>query len=354
MDVTLPASALSAGPRGRHMCLAAAAGLHEPVWGAWLHAARHPSDAGSRDALTAALSATDVGPIRSWSTVESFTGAVGDSVDRAMYWQLPDDLDVVTALPEVVEALRPIAVAIAAAPGAQWWSSAADMTCQRFVSRHDPQEAYDDPDLGPAAAKLADWRRRTVDDDEDARRKRPSDPAAAYTGHWWSVPTGHGLVRTTRALPASGAVGMLWEEDGSGQSRAAVWTVGLLDEPRTYEIDGPAAWTGLVRRYPLDVSWARRHDWFKTTGRTGAWLIPDWEAVGRDYDAVHLTVAGYLATATRSLPVDDDAATMLAGFDPDETFWLTDILTVAEAPERWTQTEGFGTSDAGWARSALP
>lgn len=297
MGVSLPSSALLEGPRGRHLCLSAAAGLHEPVWGAWLHAAWHPNDAGSRAALVTALSATDCGPLCIWSEVESFTGAVGDSVDRAMYWQPPDDQDVVAAMPDVVGALRPIAAAIGSAPGAQWWSNSADMSCQRYVSPHEPHEAYDEPDLGPAAVKLAAWRQRTIDDDDDARRNRPADPAAPYTGHWWSIPTGHGLARTTRALPASGAVSMLWEEDGFGQGRAAVWAMQPFGEPRTYEIDGPDAWIDLVRPYPLDVSWARRHDWFKVTGRVGIWLIPDWEAVSRDYDAVHLTVLGYLASA---------------------------------------------------------
>lgn len=50
-------------------------------------------------------------------------------------------------------------------------------------------------------------------------------------------------------------------------------------------------------------------------------------AVAADYDAVHLTVAGYVSTAGRALPVDG-ACTMLAGWDPDQTFWLTGTLAV--------------------------
>ena len=67
---------------------------------------------------------------------------------------------------------------------------------------------------------------------------------------------------------------------------------------------------------------------------------------------MRLSVIGYLASATRSLPVDGDAATVLAGFDPDETFWLTDVLTLTDsAPERWTKTERFGTADVEWHRA---
>jgi len=42
---------------------------------------------------------------------------------------------------------------------------------------------------------------------------------------------------------------------------------------------------------------SRRHDWWRVTGSAGAWMIPDWVAVAADYDAVHLTVGGYLTTA---------------------------------------------------------
>ena len=82
---------------------------------------------------------------------------------------------------------------------------------------------------------------------------------------------------------------------------------------------------------------ARRHDWFRTTGGRGPWLIPDWSAVGRDYDAVHLTVLGYLATAGRALPVDDDF-TVLAGWEPSETWWLDDVVRSGK-PDTWTRTE---------------
>ena len=71
------------------------------------------------------------------------------------------------------------------------------------------------------------------------------------------------------------------------------------------EANPPADWVALVREYPLDVTdTAKRGDWWRTTGRDGRWAMPDWSAVARDVDAVHLTVAAYLATAGRALPVD--------------------------------------------------
>ena len=70
------------------------------------------------------------------------------------------------------------------------------------------------------------------------------------------------------------------------------------------------------------------------TGWSGRWLIPDFTAAAADYDAVHLTVFGYLTTAGRAVPVGD-ARTMLAGWDPDETWWLADVLSGSGPAERW-------------------
>ncbi len=111
------------------------------------------------------------------------------------------------------------------------------------------------------------------------------------------------------------------------------------------------AWTLLVQQYPLEVTDGRRHDWYRTTGRVERWFIPDWEAVAADWDAVHLTVAGYLTSATRALPIADDGKwTVLAGWNPDQTWWLTDILeTSAAAPELWRRIDDSST---GWFPAA--
>ncbi len=85
----------------------------------------------------------------------------------------------------------------------------------------------------------------------------------------------------------------------------------------------------------LEAAISATHDWWRATGLASAWLIPDWVAVASDYDAVHLTVNGYLTTAGRALPVVDSCRTVLAGWDPDQTIWLTDILTGSGAPTEW-------------------
>ena len=65
-------------------------------------------------------------------------------------------------------------------------------------------------------------------------------------------------------------------------------------------------------------------------------------APAADYDAIHLTVGGYLTTAGHALPVKD-ARTLLAGCNPDETYWLADILA-ATPPTRWVH-DGWTQTD---------
>jgi hypothetical protein len=329
--------------------LAVAHRLHQPVWRTWLQSAWHPSDEARRSDLVSALNEVDLTPLATWRTAEAFAGAVSDSVDRAMYWQPPDDEDVVAAKADVITALQPIAHAIARSPSTAWWTGPIDLENQWIVDLHEPAEPATSPAPGNAAAKLAEWRRLTIADNALARRDRPADPAAHYGGWWWSSPIGTDLLRTTGTLPAAGPAQLYWEEDGFGLNAATVWTTEVHGIPRVYEIRAPEDWVSLTRRYPLDVTDGRKHDWFKVTGCDGTWHIPDWERVSRDWDAVHLTVAGYLTTATRLLGIDDRTATVLAGWNPDETFWLSDLLTPAGArPQQWSKLDGPGMQDPTW------
>jgi hypothetical protein len=47
-------------------------------------------------------------------------------------------------------------------------------------------------------------------------------------------------------------------------------------------------------------------------------------------------MAGYVLTAGRALPAEN-ARTLLAGWDPDETYWLTDVLEVSGKPQTWNR-----------------
>lgn len=341
---------LLVGPRGRVLCMAVARRLHEPVWPAWLQAAWHPSDGSRRTDLLRALKAVDTDPVHAWRDARMLVDPMDETVSHAMYWQPPHEDEAITADLAVTAALRPIAAAIVSAPATAWWSTSTDLSRLRYTrwSDHGPRTL---PPLTGATKQLKRWREQTLADDRDAAMNRPADPAAPYSGHWWSTPAMASLVTTTRPLPGLGSIELVWEEDSFGPRQASIWTLEPTRTPRVWEINGPDAWVRLVDCYPLDVTNGRRHDWYKTTGRTGTCCIPDWAAVAADWDAVHLSVAGYLTTATRALMLaNGEAATMLAGWNPDQAWWLTDILATSTAPDTWRPEEDASGSRRAWRR----
>ena len=303
MNVPEAAADLLRGPRGRRLC-------HE---------------------LRRAGGATDAAALLT---------ALADSVAFARYWQEPDHQDRELAGPAARGALRPVADSVAATPAAAWWWTPLAISDQHYVEWITPVGDFS-PALTGSAAKLAAWRRETLQD-ERASAGRPADPRAPFSGYWWSTPARSGLPSTSRAAAGLGAVALALTEDSMGWTEARVWPTRIRPGARVYEVPDPAAWTELVRRYPLDVSLGRRHDWYRVTGRAGRWLIPDYAAVAADWDAVHLTAAGYLSTAGVAWPVSRDAATatVLAGWNPDQTWWLTDVLTGDGPATYWTGADG--------------
>ncbi|RZU62988.1 hypothetical protein [Zhihengliuella halotolerans] len=275
--------------------------------------------------------------------------SIVESVDSAMYWQPPHAEDVTLADPQVIEALRPAAGILIDHPVLTTLDRPLLTGPGRLVHPaahidwidHDLPGRRTPPELSRVDSqgrdKLERWRRRV---DENVRRSRvnwPQDVRALCGEEWWVPPVLVGLLATTPlpgadVLAPGGALGapllLSGIEDSFGREAG---TVALFDlapgaEPRVYEVDSPEAWVRLVGAFPLDVTPARRHEYFQVTGLDVAWFMPDWQQVAEQYDAVHVTVGGYLATATRALRLDPalgaGAHTMLAGWDPDQTYWL--------------------------------
>ncbi|WP_309134597.1 hypothetical protein [Cellulomonas sp.] len=354
----LDPDALLAGPRGRRLCLAVARAAAEldpghdtqPLRDALFHAGYH-LDPGAGRSLVRMWSAGRVDDVELPHPSPAAVAALLDevpltgldartlllalvhAVDHARYWQEPDGEDVLAATPPVRDALRRVAAQLVTDPETAWWSSPAPRDDQWVVDL--PHASPAPPVEGDAAAWLARWRADEVADEERARGDRPSDVRAPHTGSWWSVPAFARLTTTTRALGADGPLGLWCVEDGAGWEEAHVRRVVVPTGARVLEVDGPDAWADLCRRHPLEVTAGRRHDWFRVTGRDGRWCLPDWSRVAQEADAVHVTVAGYLTTAGRAVPVDDGLATVLAGWDPDRTYWLTDVEPAATPGRRW-------------------
>lgn len=320
------------GSRGRRLCwqLTWPAGSVPPGWQAYRRHDVAPDQLAAELTAGATAAADHLGSL----TAAAALDALEHSVSAARYWQEPDDVDRALANPDVTSAMVPLATVLAASPATAWWAAGMDAVDQHTVVF----DAMPAPPSAAAGASLARWQAKTLADEQQAA-ERPSDPNANWSGSWWSAPVLAGVCATTRALPNAGPVRLRLVEDAMGWEAATSQRIRVPAGARIFEITGPRAWAELVARYPVDVSRSRRHDWWRTTGRTGTWLIPDYLALAAHFDAIHLTVAGYLTTAGRPVDIGSDAASVLAGWDPDQTYWLTDPPTPTGTPQRWLATD---------------
>ncbi len=334
------AEILLAGPRGRRLCLELVMEVSSEIRSAafWLAHDLDPGKGSSRVMLTATADGID-DPLPTPSMMD-FLSAVGsldlslvegDLVDRALAqavdtsrpWQEPDGEDVLAGLPEVRTALAPVARRLVALPSTQWWAQSRQIE-QWAIDWRSPD---DRAPLGRNPAQLlSTWALATRAEEVRAQGERPRDPTAILSGTWWSFP--QGALQSIGRIP----LGLNLIEDSFGWEHTT--TIPLRGVGRTYEIRGEDDWLSLCRAYPLEVTASRRHDWFRCTGRDGSWVIPDWEKVAEQWDAVHLRALAYLGSANRALQVDADTATVIAGWNPDTTIWLTDSAREWVGP-RW-------------------
>jgi hypothetical protein len=324
------------GPRGRQICWELIdADRDAEAWTvAWL-AFHRGNLADHLTELVAVVEMTDLAAVTATASEVALLPALAMTTQLAAYWQEPDPSDLALEHEVVREALLPLARAVSEAPAAAWWA-----TPMAPVSQHRTEwpGVDDDPrPLSGAAGKLADWRANTLEHERSAATL-PQDPAASYSGHWWSAPCLAQLADTSRAVPGIGAVGLVLVEDSHGWAEAWCRPVTQTRDAAVYEITGPQSWAELVERYPLDVSKSRRHDWWRVSGWAGRWLAPDFTAVASDYDAIHLTALGYLTTAGLALPAGD-ARTILAGWAPDATYWLADVLEYSGPATHWRRVD---------------
>ncbi len=347
---------LLAGPRGRRLLLAfalASERAYQPDYSLWtLHAAvsfasyhldpgrgvsRKLAFFGADEAELPSIAPEDVAmaltevPLAE-TTPERLRDVLIQAVDNAMYWQEPDGEDVLAATGPVRSALVRVAEHIADDQHASWWDSGLHREAQWAVQWTDEPVPLR---TESAAGILDSWRARISLREERALRERPPDPAANYSGEWWSIPP-FGLPRSSRTLFDGTPAGLWFVEDSAGEEFAMTIPVAVPTHASVFEITGAEAWADLCRRFPLDVSGEKRHDWYRTTGRAGRWVMPDWSAVARHYQGIHLTVAGYLEAAGRAIDVDTDTASVIAGWNPDETWWFVNLEHAGE-PESWVR-----------------
>ncbi|MCQ1955437.1 hypothetical protein NNX39_02815 [Arthrobacter sp. zg-Y826] len=336
-----PAEQLLEGPRGRRLCLELAVELDQDIRSAvfWLGyeldpgkgtstvllGSSGPRELPSTDHLAAGILSLDLRRLDG----EQIHAALQRSVDTARYWQERDGEDALSALPVIRNALHHIAEGVLDAPAAQWWSQPAppEQWAIDWRPGADPAPLPRDPQ-----GTLQKWGTAVRTEEALAAQDRPQDPRAPFSGSWWSIPLA--LVRTVGQIPAA----LSLVEDSSDVEEATA--IPVSGTGRILHIRSPEDWMTLCRAYPLEVTASRRHDWFRTTGRAGRWVIPDWERAAGQWDAVHLTVLGYLSSAGHPLPVDAGTASVIAGWDPDSTLWLTDRVRENGGPRQvWRRTQ---------------
>lgn len=268
-------------------------------------------------------------------TAELLREVLQISVEQAMYWQRPEGTDALAATGPVLAQLRRVAEHLAGTSAVAWWAQDVPLDSQWCVRWREGAIAF------PRVSRtLSTWREKIHE-----LETRLMGTGREYNDEWWSTPP-FSLCASTRELPNGTPAGLHGVEDTSGPENAWAHRIIPPADARIFTISGAEAWAELCGRFPLEVTAQNQNQWQQTTGYIAKWVIPDYAQVAQHYDAVHLSVRGYLATAGRAVPADDDHAALLAGWNPDETFWLTDKLSTTGTPVTWA-LDKTGT----WQRS---
>jgi hypothetical protein len=335
MTDATPHDDLLDGARGRRLCFSLLTSAFPELWRMAFYA-----KSSEDEVLELARAVADASAALDDA---SLLDALEDAISTAKYWQPADETDFMLLRDELRAALEPTARRVERSEAAAWWWSPIALDDQHYVQWVDEYEMQP-PALTDAASRLGAWR-ANAQREEERWADRPADVTANHSGSWWSTPALVEMVTTTRARSDLAAVKLRLVEDALGWTEARVVPLRPRSAPRVFEITGRSAWARLVARYPLDVTLSRRHDWWRVTGMDERWAIPDWQAVAADFDAVHLTVAGYLTTAGTAIPVGE-AFTLLAGWNPDETYWLSDILEPTGPMTNWRRDDVAWGCDA--------
>lgn len=203
------------------------------------------------------------------------------------FWRQIDDVLVLAA-----SFLEPIEESIRGRASTLWWQYNADLHGQvaldlTYARSFDPAVSLDE------SASLADG---------DAT--------------WWLTPTRLPVTISDRAV----IEGRLWlRDDFAHEPLVSVASINY-DSARVFEVHSPEDWVRLVELYPRGSSRLLTYDW--AVGDPESLVVPEWPSIARDWDAVHVSVGGYLSSAYTTLPLADGRWTVLAGWHPDATVWL--------------------------------
>lgn len=260
------------------------------------------------------------------ATVAAVLQALEDSVAWTRYWQHPDGIDVALTDPRVKEAIRRVAEYVL--PVCGWMERPIDRGQSWMLSNFDG--SFRSPD-------------------RVARSVRSERSEANREGSGWETPTAIGP-ETTGLSPdpvRPGPLQLYCEEDDLGLENRRARRVVVGGDDRILEIRSAQDWAELCAQFPFDVT-RGRDAWSESTGRRGRWVSPDMVAVAKHYDGIHLTVAGFLECSGAVIPVPPShgrshGASMIAGWHPDATAWLSDRTTAETVRWLWRDEDDWPT-----------
>lgn len=204
--------------------------------------------------------------------------------------------------------LVPVAEVLAESPAVSWWGQPVDRVQQYWR----PEVGEDGRSL-PTMGSLAESR--------------------AEPGIWWSELISPGVLSSCRGLETDPVVtvnDICHDDHRLRRSGSSLRSATVSPGARVYEIASIDDWTRFISTYPAVVSADMRPLWSGWSAWSGQWVEPDWPRVAVEWDGVHMTIGGYLAAAYQRL-ASAAGSTMLAGWDPDATVWLSPTV-LQEAP----------------------
>lgn len=228
-----------------------------------------------------------------FATASEFVNSYAHGLESE--WRAFDEI-----LTAAQDSLTAIARDISKRPGLSWWTESVSVRQQFAYLR----------DGFPGAHTTA-----------DALELAEGADIAGST--WWVAPAG-ALVSSRGpvfgfACVISAAPDDHWMKD----EQDSLWAVDVLDGARIFEIQAREDWSRLVATYPRKGEGFLTFDWGPAPHPGARLLLPDWRRVAQDWDAVHVSFAGYLAASYESIPIDESHYAILAGWHPDATSWLT-------------------------------
>jgi hypothetical protein len=112
----------------------------------------------------------------------------------------------------------------------------------------------------------------------------------------------------------------MWLDHPEGPDEPFFWLLTVAPEARVVEINSPADWSEFATHY-RDQTVGYTYAVNRRRTAELARVDPDWSSVAAEWDAVHLSIGGYLTAEDVPL-TQDGVTTELRGWNLESTVWL--------------------------------